>query len=31
VVGRAWNVAWAPPFEVAGLGGIYSHQSSCSR
>jgi hypothetical protein len=26
-----WNVAWAPTLEVAGWGGIYSHQpkSSC--
>jgi hypothetical protein len=26
-----WNVAWAPPFEVADWGGIYSHHPKCSR
>jgi hypothetical protein len=26
-----WNVAWAPTLEVAGWGGIYSHQPKCSR
>jgi hypothetical protein len=26
-----WNVSWAPTHEMAGWGGIYSHQPSCSR
>jgi hypothetical protein len=26
-----WSVAWAPTLEVAGWGGIYSHQPNCSR
>jgi hypothetical protein len=25
-----WKVAWDPLFEVAGWGGIYSHQPNCS-
>jgi hypothetical protein len=26
-----WNVAWTPTLEVAGWGGIYSHQTKYGR